>query len=131
MKVVGRKTGATVMGLAKAKSLILHPENATHISCTTRLLELVPVWSGAILAEFDNKKKASYWNLLISDSPIFFKNCKDDEKQLLLGIKCVNDDSERSFAGTTMNFQRGNKISIHHAAAVSDAKFNIVPNMTE
>ena len=36
----------------------------------------------------------------------------------------MNDDSERAFDGTTMNTQRGNKISIHHAAALSDAKFN-------
>ena len=36
----------------------------------------------------------------------------------------MNDDSERAFAGTTVNTQRGNKISIHHAAALSDAKFN-------
>ena len=36
----------------------------------------------------------------------------------------MNDDSERAFSGTTMNIQRGKKISIHHAAAVSDAKFN-------
>ena len=92
MKVVGRKTCATVMGLAKAKYLIFYPENATDIACTTRLLDLVPVWSGAILAEFDNKKKSSYWNLSISDSPKCFKNCKGDEKKLFIGIKCVNYD---------------------------------------
>ena len=69
MKVFVHKTDATVMGLAKAKYLIFHPENATNIACTTRLLDMVPVWLGAILAEFDNKKKASYWNLSISDSP--------------------------------------------------------------
>ena len=36
----------------------------------------------------------------------------------------MNDDSEISFDGTTMSIHRGNKISIHHAAAVSDEKFN-------
>ena len=78
MKVVGRKTFATVVGLAKYKSLIFHPENATNIACMTRIIDLVPVWLGAILAEFDNKKKASYWNLSISESPKCFKNCKGD-----------------------------------------------------
>ena len=57
------------MGLAKDMYLIFHPDNATNIACTTRILDMVPVWLGAILAEFDNKKKASYWNLSISDSP--------------------------------------------------------------
>ena len=73
------------MGLAKAKSLIFHPENATNISCTTILIDLVPVWSCAILVEFDNKKQASYWNLSISESPKCFKNCKGDKKKILLG----------------------------------------------
>ena len=86
MKVVGCKTCATVMGLAKSKYLILHPENATNIECTTRLLDLVPVWSGDILANFDNKKKASYRNLSISDSPKCFKNSKGDEKKLFIEI---------------------------------------------
>ena len=67
MKVVGRKIGATVMVLAKSKYLIFHPENATIISCMTRIIYLVPVCSHVILAEFDNKKRTSYWNLLISD----------------------------------------------------------------
>ena len=71
MKLVGCKTGETVMSLLKSKYLILHPENSTNIACTTRLLDLVSVWSGAILAEFNNKNKARYWNLLISDSPNF------------------------------------------------------------
>ena len=35
----------------------------------------------------------------------------------------MNDDLERAFADTTMNIQRGKKISIHHAASVSGAKF--------
>ena len=91
------------MGLAKAKLIVFHPENATKIACTTRLLDLVPVWSGAILAEFNNKNKANYWNLLISDSPKCFKNYKGDENKLLLRIKCVNDDLDRDFSGTTMN----------------------------
>ena len=67
MKVVGCKTGTTVMGLAKSKYLIFHAENATNIACTTRLLDMEPVWSGSILAKFDNKKQAIYCNLLISD----------------------------------------------------------------
>ena len=67
MKVVGCKTCATVMALAKSKYLIFHPENATIISCMTRIIYLVPVCSHVILAEFDNKKRTSYWNLLISD----------------------------------------------------------------
>ena len=74
MKVVDRKTGATLMGLSKSKSLIFHPENATNIACTTRLLDLVLGWSGAIMDKLDNKKKASYWKLLISDSPKCFNN---------------------------------------------------------
>ena len=36
----------------------------------------------------------------------------------------MNYDSERSFVGTAVKIQCGNKISIHRAAAVSDAKFN-------
>ena len=66
---------------------------------------------GAILAELYNKKKAGYWNFSISDSLKCFKNCKGDEKKLLLGIKCVNDDSERDFSGTTMSIQRGGGIA--------------------
>ena len=84
MKVVGRKTGSNVMGLPKSKSLIFHPENTTNIACTARLLDLVPVWPGAILEKFDNKKKASYWNLSISDSPKCFKNFKGDENIVFL-----------------------------------------------
>ena len=84
MKLVGRNTGATVMGLAKPKSLIFHPENATNISCKTRLLDLVPVWSGAILAEFDNKKKAIYWNLSISDSPKISRIAKVTKRHFCL-----------------------------------------------
>ena len=82
------------MGLGKSKSLIFHPDNARNISYTTRILNLVPVWLGAILSNFDNKKKKRYWNLSISDSPKCFKNRKGDENKLLLGIKCVNDDRE-------------------------------------
>ena len=99
------------MGLAKSKFLISHPENAKKIAFTTRLIDLVPVWSGAILAEFENNKKASYWNSSISDSPKILKNCKGDKRKLLLVIKCVNDDSERSLAGTTMNIQCGEKLA--------------------
>ena len=91
---------------------------------------MLPVWLGAILAEFDNKKKASYWNLSISDSPKRFKNCKGDEKKFLLGIMCVNDEPERAFASTTMNIQSGKKISIYHAVAVSDAKSNEITART-
>ena len=84
MKVVGCKIGATLMGISKSTSLIFCPENAANISCMTILLYLVPVWSGAILEEFDNKKNASYSNLLISDSPKNIKNCKGNEKKLFL-----------------------------------------------
>ena len=35
----------------------------------------------------------------------------------------MNNDSERDFAGTTINIRRGEKNNIHHSAAVSDAKF--------
>ena len=63
MKVVGRNTGTIVMVLAKADTIIVHPENATNIACTTRLLDLVPVWLGAIMDKFYNKNKSSYWNL--------------------------------------------------------------------
>ena len=74
MEIVGRKTGATVMGLEKSKYRIFHPENGTNIACKTRLFDLMPVCLVAILTEFDNKKNASYWNLLISDSQKCFKN---------------------------------------------------------
>ena len=50
MKLVGRKTGATVMGVLKSNCFILHPENAKSIACKTRILDMVLVWSGAILA---------------------------------------------------------------------------------
>ena len=36
----------------------------------------------------------------------------------------MNDDLYIAFADTIMNIQRGKKISIHHAVAVSDEKFN-------
>ena len=58
VKVVGRKTGATVMGIEKAKYIIFYPENATNIAFTTRLLDLITVWLGAILDELDNNNKA-------------------------------------------------------------------------
>ena len=74
------------MGLAKAKYLIFYPENATDIACTTRLLDLVPVWLGAIMDEFYNKNKSSYWNLWKTDSQKRFKNCKGDEKKLFIEI---------------------------------------------
>ena len=99
------------MGLAKDMYLIFHPDNATNIACTTRLLDMVPVWLGDILDKFNNKNKDSYWNLSISNSPKCLNNFKGDNNKLLLGIKCLNDNSERAFASTTMNIQRRKKLS--------------------
>ena len=124
MNVVSRKSGARLMGLAGAVKEMFHPKVPTNIACTVRLLQLVIIFTETVLQEMENKQKATYWNLSISNSDICYESVKNFEDKLLLNIKAVNDDSESALGGTTANIQRGNRIDATSAAGCSDSKRN-------
>ena len=95
MNVVSRKSGARLMGLAKAWEELFNPTIETYKLCQARVIQLAKVFADVVLVEFRDKKKATWRNLDVSDSDICFKNCKDCFDKMLFGHKAVNDDSDR------------------------------------
>ena len=120
MNVVSRKSGARLMGLAGAVKEMFYPKVPTNMACTVRLLQLAIVFVDTVLEEMEDKTKATYRNLSISGSEIFYESVKNVEDKLLFNIKAVNDDSESALGRTTANIQCGNRIDDTSAAGCSD-----------
>ena len=124
MNAVSRKSGARLMGLARAREELFFPTKKTNRECEPRLRILIPVFTACVRGEMRDKKKACWRNIDESDSVMCYKNCKDTIEALLLGHKAVNDDSERALGMTTRNVQRGNNVLLSNAAEEAGINFN-------
>lgn len=63
MNVVSRKSGARLMGLAKAREELFNPTIETNKLCQARVIQLAQVFADVVLVEFRDKKKATWRNL--------------------------------------------------------------------
>ena len=103
--VVSRQSGAQLISMPEARTLIFNPVNVDDIACAPRVIELTPVLNTTLVGELTNEKKASWHNLSLSDSDICYKNIKDLFGGMLKSIKAANDDSKSALGETTANLQ--------------------------
>ena len=126
MNIVSRKSGARLMGLAKAREEFFHPTIPTNRECQARVIQLGQVFGTVVVNEFRDKRKAAYQNIDESNSEFCYKNCKDCIDKMLKGYKAVNDNSEWALGITTLHIQRANNILVPNAAGEASIKYNKV-----
>lgn len=124
MSVVARKSGTKVMQFKEAVSHLFNPTRKTDKDTRNRVIELAKVATNSLITELHDKNKATYKYLSISNSDMCYKNCSEEMKKDFLGKKATNDEAESALGATTYEIQKGNRIGITNAAAVSDLNRN-------
>jgi len=110
------------MNMARAE--LFEPTTPDNLASTPMVIEFGEVLFKEVDKEIMDSKKATFWNMSISNSPLSYKFVMANGGNLPLGFNATNDDAESALNGATDNIQCGNCIAIKITAAVSDANRN-------
>ena len=115
-------TGLRVAHLSLARKELFRPWKKTNMQSTARMLDLVKVSMKTLRAEFEDRKKATYYNLSISGDRRSWKGSKKEDRIRTRGCHATNDIAESTLGGLTRGVQLGSNVSMSRAGAQSDAK---------
>ena len=124
MSVINRKSATKVVHLSRLRRQLFRPVRKTERDASERTIELAGIAAEAFIAELRDENKATHKYLSRFKKDYSYSYASAEKKQAFLGKKATNDEAESALGGATAQLQRFGRVSLSHAAAVSDLKRN-------